>query len=137
MTDQNSDQESNQKGDQKTSGAGVLSCPVHVDEVDLFARGAQEFWYEAYDLLHADSPVHRMPGEGMVPGSDAFVLTKHDDIAAVVRDQDRFPLPSSAFVRQLVETARGYAGRTCQERHRREGWANWPDCARCGRSYDG
>lgn len=81
-----------------------VKCPVHLDDVDLFGPGAQEHWYEAYDILHSESPVHRLPGQGMAPGTDAFVLTKHDDIAAVVRDQDRFPLPSAAFVRQLVES---------------------------------
>ena len=81
-----------------------VKCPVHLGDVDLFGPGAQEHWYEAYDILHSESPVHRLPGQGMAPGTDAFVLTKHDDIAAVVRDQDRFPLPSAAFVRQLVES---------------------------------
>ena len=81
-----------------------VKCPVHLGDVDLFGPGAQEHWYEAYDILHAEAPVHRLPGEGMAPGTDAYVLTKHEDIAAVVRDQDRFPLPSAAFVRQLVES---------------------------------
>ena len=67
-----------------------VKCPVHLGDVDLFGPGAQEHWYAAYDILHNESPVHRLPGQGMAPGSDAFVLTKHDDIAAVVRDQDRF-----------------------------------------------
>lgn len=81
-----------------------MKCPVSIGDVDLFSPGAQEHWYEAYALLHAESPVHCLPGQGMVPGTDAYVLTKHEDIAAVVRDQDRYPLPSSAFVRQLVES---------------------------------
>ena len=80
-----------------------MRCPMHAADVDLFSSGAPEHWYEAYDILHAESPVHRIPGEGFLPGTDAFVLTKHDDIAAVVRDQDRFPLPGAMFVQQLVE----------------------------------
>ena len=77
---------------------------MHAADVDLFSPGAQEHWYEAYDILHSEDPVHCMPGEGFLPGTDAFVLTKHDDIAAVVRDEVRFPLPGSLFVRQLVES---------------------------------
>ena len=78
-----------------------MRCPMHLDDVDLFGAGAQEHWYEAYDLLHDESPVHRIPGGGFAPGSDAFILCKHKDIAAVVRDQDRFPLPSVGAVQQL------------------------------------
>ena len=43
-----------------------------------------------YEILHRDAPVLRVPGGGYRPGSDAFVLTKHADIAAVVKDPDRF-----------------------------------------------
>ncbi|NKB98189.1 MAG: cytochrome P450 [Pseudomonadales bacterium] len=81
-----------------------MRCPVGLDDVDLFGAGAQEHWYESYEILHSQAPVHRLPGEGMAPGTDAYVLTKHEDIAAVVRDQDRFLLPSTGFVRQLVES---------------------------------
>jgi cytochrome P450 len=59
--------------------------------VDLFGPGAQEHWYEAYDILHKESPVHRIPGEGYAPGTDGFILTKYEDIARVVRDPVRFP----------------------------------------------
>ncbi len=81
----------------------AMRCPMSLDDVDLFSPGAQEHWYEAYDILHEQSPVHRIPGEGFLPGTDGFILTKHDDIAAVVRDQDRFPLPGSMFVQQLLQ----------------------------------
>ena len=83
-----------------------MRCPVGLADVDLFGPGAQEHWYESYEILHAYAPVHCLPGEGMAPGTDAYVLTKHEDIAAVVRDQKRFLLPSSAFVRQLVGSTR-------------------------------
>ena len=79
-----------------------IGCPMHLHEVDLFAKGAQEHWYAAYDILHQEAPVHRLPGEGPTPGSDAFVLCKHEDIALVVRDQDRFPLPGAMAVQQLL-----------------------------------
>jgi len=80
----------------------VMRCPHSLDDVDLFAPGAAEHWYEAYDILHAESPVHRLPGEGFAPGTDGFILCKHEDIAAVVRDQDRFPLPGAMLVDQLT-----------------------------------
>ena len=81
-------------------------CPVHLDDVDLFAPGAQEHWYEAYDILHAEAPVHRIPGEGFAPGTDAFILSKHEDIALVVRDEQRFPVVTSVALKQVIEAAR-------------------------------
>ena len=80
----------------------ALGCPMHAADVDLFSEGAAEHWYEAYDILHDESPVHCIPGEGFEPGTDAFILTKHEDIAAVVRDQDRFPLPGAMLVQQMA-----------------------------------
>jgi cytochrome P450 len=68
-----------------------MKCPVNVEDVDLFSPGAQEHWYEAYDILHRESPVHCIPGEGAAPGTDGFILTKYEDIARVVRDPVRFP----------------------------------------------
>lgn len=59
-------------------------------DVDLFAEGAQEHWYEAYQILHRDAPVLRIEGGGITAGTDAFVLTKHADVTRVVKDPDRF-----------------------------------------------
>ena len=67
-----------------------MACPRSLADVDLFGPGAAEHWYEAYPILHAEAPVLRLPGEGMTPGSDAFVLSKYEDIARVVRDWERF-----------------------------------------------
>ena len=69
---------------------GPMTCPVDLDSVDLFGAGAQEHWYEMYEILHRDAPVLRIPGGGLRPGTDAYVLTKHADIAAVVKDPERF-----------------------------------------------
>ena len=69
----------------------ALACPRHAHEVDLFSEGAQEHWYEAYPLLHDAMPVVRLEGEGPTPDSDGFILTKHEDIARVVKDPERFP----------------------------------------------
>ncbi|MFZ4120648.1 MAG: cytochrome P450 [Caulobacterales bacterium] len=69
----------------------AMKCPVRLEDVDLFSTGAQEHWYEAYPILHAEAPVLRLPGEGAEPGTDGFVLTKYEDILRVVRDPERFP----------------------------------------------
>ncbi len=66
-------------------------CPVHLDEVDLFVDGAQEHWFAAYEILHREAPVHKIPGEGQTPGSDAFIISKYEDIAAIVKDPETFP----------------------------------------------
>lgn len=68
-----------------------MACPVTLDDVDLFGEGAQEHWYEAYEILHREAPVLRIPDGGLTPGTDAFVLTKHADVSLVVKDPERFP----------------------------------------------
>lgn len=67
-----------------------MACPVGLDDVDLFGPGAQEHWYEAYEILHRDAPVHRIVGGGHAPGTDAFILTKHADVSMVIKDPERF-----------------------------------------------
>lgn len=67
-----------------------MACPHSLADVDLFGPGAAEHWYEAYDILHREAPVLRLPGEGMTPGTDAFVLSKYEDISRVVKDWERF-----------------------------------------------
>ena len=68
-----------------------MACPVRLGDVDLFGDGAAEHWYEAYEILHREAPVLRIEGGGVTPGTDAFVLTKHADVARVVKDPNRFP----------------------------------------------
>ncbi len=80
-----------------------MACPVGLDDVDLFGDGAQEHWYEAYEILHRDAPVWRIDGGGVTPGTDAFVLTKHADVNAVVKDPDRFPSLTTKRLGQLAE----------------------------------
>ncbi|MDA0339090.1 MAG: cytochrome P450 [Proteobacteria bacterium] len=72
-------------------GPSPLKCPVNIDDVDLFTPGAQEYWYDAYPILHREDPVRKIPGEGTGPGSDGYILTKYEDIARVVRDPTRYP----------------------------------------------
>ncbi len=81
-----------------------MKCPVNLEDVDLFSPGAQEHWYDAYPILHRESPVHCLPGEGLSPEQDAYILTKHEDISAVVRDPERFPPLMSAAIRELAES---------------------------------
>ena len=78
-----------------------MKCPVTLADVDLFGPGAPEHWYEAYEILHREAPVHRLPGEGPSPDKDAYILTKYDDIALVVRDPVRFPPLMSLGLREL------------------------------------
>lgn len=79
-----------------------MKCPVHLADVDLFGVGAQEHWYEAYEILHRDSPVLRIEGGGTTPDSDAFVLTKLDDVTMVVKDPARFRVLSTMRLADLA-----------------------------------
>lgn len=76
-------------------------APRTLADIDLFAPGAQEHWYDAYAILHAEAPVQRLAGEGLTPGTDAFVLTKYEDVRRVVMDWDRFPPTLSLLVAQI------------------------------------
>jgi cytochrome P450 len=77
---------------------------VHLADVDLFSPGAQEHWYEAYPILHREAPVLRLPGEGLLPGTDGYILTKYDDINRVVRDPVRFPPTLTLAIEQIKAT---------------------------------
>ncbi len=81
-----------------------MQCPMSLADVDLFGPGAPEHWYEAYEILHREAPVHRLPGEGPTPDKDAYILSKYEDIALVVRDPVRFPPLMSLGLRQLNES---------------------------------
>jgi cytochrome P450 len=81
-----------------------LACPHALADVDLFAPGAAEHWFEAYDILHAEAPVLRLPGEGLTADRDAFVLTKHADISRVVKDWARFPPTLDLLVAHIQQS---------------------------------
>ena len=81
-----------------------MACPHQLADVDLFGLGAQEHWYEAYEILHSEAPVHRIPGEGFMPGTDAFILTRYEDVSRVVKDEQRYPPALSLMIRQLSES---------------------------------
>jgi cytochrome P450 len=82
---------------------GPMRCPERLEDVDLFGAGAQEHWYEAYQILHREQPVVRIEGGGLTPGSDAFVLTKLEDVTLVVKDPVRFRVLATSRIRQLAE----------------------------------
>ncbi|RCL46786.1 MAG: cytochrome P450 [Halieaceae bacterium] len=81
---------------------GSWQCPRHLDDVDLFAAGAQEHWYDAYPILHRDAPVHRLSGEGLTPDTDAFILSRYDDINRVVKDPIRYTPLTSLMLKQMA-----------------------------------
>ena len=54
------------------------------NEPDLFGPDAHRTWYETYRRLREEAPVYKAPGLNM------FVLTRYEDIAAVVRDPETF-----------------------------------------------
>ena len=82
-----------------------MKCPISLDDVDLFSPGAQEHWYEAYEILHREAPVHRIPGEGTTPEHDGFILSKHEDISMVVRDPVRFPPGQVLALKALADVS--------------------------------
>ena len=93
---------------EKNIDENLAKCPMSLNEVDLFAPGAQKYWYESYEFLHAEAPVHKIPGEGTTKDTDGFILSKYEDIALVVKDIIRFPPP---VVKELDEEAiSGVAG---------------------------
>lgn len=81
-----------------------MACPHTLAEVNLFGPGAAEHWYEAYEILHAEAPVLPLPGEGLTPDRDAFVLTKHADISRVVKDWSRFPPTLDLLVAHIQQS---------------------------------
>jgi len=93
-----------------------MGCPVDLGDVDLFGDGAQEHWYEAYEILHREAPVLRIEGGGLTPDSDAFVLTKHADVTRVVKDPERFLSMTQTRVGKLA--ADGVSAEQAYERQR-------------------
>src|SRR3954471_16965906 len=53
-------------------------------EPDLFSAEANKTWYQTYRKLQEAAPVYKVPDLNM------YVLTRYEDIAAVVRDSDTF-----------------------------------------------
>ncbi|GAB5452833.1 MAG: hypothetical protein Hals2KO_31610 [Halioglobus sp.] len=85
------------------SKGSSMACPARAEDVDLFGPGCQEHWYQAYPLLHAESPVQVLHGEGINPGEDAYVLTCFADIERVVKNPERFTPVMSLRVAELQQ----------------------------------
>jgi cytochrome P450 len=83
-----------------------LKCPVSLEDVDLFTPGAQEHWFEAYEIMHREMPILRIPGEGTTPNHDGFVITRYQDIADIVADPVTFPQPGYGGAGIAVEEGR-------------------------------
>jgi len=77
-----------------------MDCPFALEDIDLFAAGAQEHWYAAYPILHEQAPVLQLQGQGPA-GSDVYVLNCYEDIERVVKDPLRFMPLSSLQVNEL------------------------------------
>lgn len=54
--------------------------------IDLSSVDVQKCPFEAYELLRDEAPVHHMPDTGM------YVISRYEDIAAIVRDPERFSM---------------------------------------------
>jgi cytochrome P450 len=88
--------------------------PTTLDEVDFYDPATQEDWYPTYDLLREQAPVWPMPGTG------TFVLTRHEDIAHVLRRTDIFrrgagaatPSSGAASTTRAIYEAKGWPRRT-------------------------
>lgn len=85
-----------------TETTETVKCPANLDEVDLFSPGAQEHWYDAYPILHKEAPVYILKGQGLTPGTDGYVLTKHEDISMVVKDPERFPPLMTEAIQEMA-----------------------------------
>lgn len=81
----------------------MMQTPYSPKEVDLFGPGAPDQWYPAYEVLHREAPVVQLPGEGITPELDAYILTKHEDISRVVKDWERYPPTLSLLLAQMDE----------------------------------
>ncbi len=101
------------------------ACPVATEiGAELFAPGSQERWFESYKLLHAEAPIARIPGKGWLPGTDAFIVSRFDDIAAITRDPRFFDLmPDEA------SPAAGGSSQVEAEIFREEGFGETVDAA--------
>ena len=79
--------------DTATAATPASACPVAADiGAELFEPGSQERWFESYRVLHEEAPIARIPGKGWLPGADAFIVSKFEDIAAITRDPRFFDL---------------------------------------------
>lgn len=86
-----------------------MRCPERLEDVDLFSPGAAEHWYEAYEILHREAPILKIPGEGSGSGSDGYILSCYEDVSRVVKDPVRFPPTLSLMIERMLASGRSAA----------------------------
>ena len=105
----------------------AAACPIAAEiGAELFAPGAQERWFESYKLLHHEAPIARIPGMGWLPGTDAFIVSKFEDIAAITRDPRFFDL----MPEDISAAASAGSSEIESELFREEGFGETVDAAR-------
>ena len=108
-------------GELRTNPAST--CPVAAEVgAELFEPGSQERWFESYKVLHEQAPIARIPGAGWLPGTDAFIVSKFEDIALITRDP-RF----SDFATEDREAIRGGSSTVESDVFREEGFGDTVD----------
>ena len=108
---------------ERSSENAAATCPVAANiGADLFTPGAQERWFESYKVLHEEAPISRIPGAGWLPGTDAFIISKFEDIAQITRDP-RF----LDFAPEDREVIRGGSSQVESEIFREEGFSDAVD----------
>ncbi len=70
--------------------------------IDLSNMDIQKCPFEAYELLRDEAPVHHMPDTGM------YVISRYEDIAAIVRDPERFSMAVPRDFLFKTDAARQY-----------------------------
>ncbi len=93
-----------------------MDTPIHLDQIDFLHPDIVECPYPAYAKLQDEAPAFRDPRTGM------WVITRYDDVRAVLTDTTRFP---SAPSRGRVDPR----SKMIRELYRRKGWVPAPTLA--------
>jgi cytochrome P450 len=87
------------------------TCPVSIESTSLLDEKILADPWEFYAQLHAECPVYKMPETGI------YVVTKHEDVASIMRDTETF-----SNVILAMEALQGDNGRRYQEMLKEKGW---------------
>jgi cytochrome P450 len=94
---------------------------MKLEDVDLYDPQIQEDWFPAYETLLEQAPVYR------IPGTDTYVVCKHEDILTVVRDPETFSnQPEIHGGEQLIEHEEARRYYIEHGLGRETGRARWP-----------
>ena len=86
------------------------TCPVSIESTSLLDEKILADPWEFYAQLHAECPVYKMPETGI------YVVTKHEDVASIMRDTETF-----SNVILAMEALQGDNGRRYQEMLKEKG----------------